>query len=87
MLASAAGFLRLLAMTASAAVVLGGGMAAAVTVASAMRAGRGRRRDCQGGHSSGQKNPGHDKKTPIRFRDSTKMWDAAFLRPSSLHPR
>jgi hypothetical protein len=52
--------------TATTAVVLGSSVAASIslTVAAAMRTGGCGRADRQGGHSSGQNKPGHDK-TPF----------------------
>jgi hypothetical protein len=85
--AATARLARLLAVAAAtAAVVLGSSVAAYVDVAYALRAGRCGRANRQGGHSGGQNKPGHDKNS-LRFRLSTKMWEGAFLRPSSLHLR
>jgi hypothetical protein len=52
--------------TATTAVVLGSSVATSISVAvaAAMRTSRCGRANRQGGHSSGQNNPGHDKKLP-----------------------
>jgi hypothetical protein len=73
---------------AATAMFLGGRRAPAVSMAAAtsVGAGCGRSSDCQRGNSRGQNEPGHDENS-LRFTVSTKMWETAFLRPSSLHPR
>jgi hypothetical protein len=85
---AAATHFRSVAAATAATMFLGGRRAPTVSMAAAtsVGAGCGRSSDCQRGNSRGQNEPGHDENS-LRFTVSTKMWETAFLRPSSLHPR